>query len=125
MKSFFEKLQSAADLFAGFYTIFIPFYVLSYFDIQTFFSLIVFPVLFTTSLFLLSYSLSTFIELINTRGSLLSFIFTAFFILIALVLPSFLLALWTLGISTILLSIFVLLYLASAGVLIFLYKKIW
>ncbi len=125
VKSFFEKLQSAADFFAGFYTIFIPFYVLTYFAIQTFFSLIVFPVLFTTSLFLLSYSLSTFIELINTRGSLLSFIFTAFFILIALVLPSLLLALWTLGISTILLSIFVLLYLASAGVLIFLYKKIW
>jgi len=123
VKSFFEKLQSAAD-FAGFYTIFIPFYVLSYFATQTF-SLFVFPILFTTSLFLLSYSLSTFIELINTRGSLLSFIFTAFFILIALVLPSFLLALWTLGISTILLSIFVLLYLASAGVLIFLYKKIW
>ncbi|HBG37320.1 MAG TPA: hypothetical protein DDW88_09685, partial [Treponema sp.] len=50
VKSFFEKLQSAADFFAGFYTIFIPFYVLTYFAIQTFFSLIVFPVLFTTSL---------------------------------------------------------------------------
>ncbi|HPY53247.1 MAG TPA: hypothetical protein PK505_04560 [Treponemataceae bacterium] len=125
VKYFFEKLQSAVDFFAGFYTIFIPFYVLSYFATQTFFSLFVFPILFTASLFLLSYSLSAFIKLINTRGSLLSFILTAFFILIALVLPSLLLALWTLGISTILLSIFVLLYLTSAGVLIFLYKKIW
>ncbi len=125
VKYFFEKLQSAVDFFAGFYTIFIPFYVLSYFATQTFFSLFVFPILFTASLFLLSYSLSAFIKLINTRGRLLSFILVAFFILIALGLPSLLLALWTLGISTILLSIFVLLYLTSAGVLIFLYKKIW
>lgn len=125
VKYFFEKLQSAVDFFAGFYTIFIPFYVLSYFATQTFFSLFVFPILFTASLFLLSYSLSAFIKLINTRGSLLSFILTAFFILIALVLPSLLLALWVIGVSALLLAVFVLLYLTSAGVLIFLYKKIW
>jgi hypothetical protein len=87
--------------------------------------LIVFPVLFTTSLFLLSYSLSAFIKLINTRGRLLSFILVAFFILIALGLPSLLLALWVIGVSALLLAVFVLLYLTSAGVLIFLYKKIW
>src|SRR5690554_251304 len=115
VKYFFEKLQSAVDFFAGFYTIFIPFYVLSYFATQTFFSLFVFPILFTASLFLLSYSLSAFIKLINTRGSLLSFILTAFFILIALGLPSLLLALWVIGVSALLLAVFVLLYLTSAG----------
>jgi len=125
VKYFFEKLQSAVDFFAGFYTIFIPFYVLSYFATQTFFSLFVFPILFTASLFLLSYSLSAFIKLINTRGRLLSFILVAFFILIALGLPSLLLALWVIGVSALLLAVFVLLYLTSAGVLIFLYKKIW
>lgn len=112
IKPKFHTMYSAIDFFTGFYTVFIPFYVLSYFKTYTFFSLFIIPFLFAATLFALSYSLSSLLFAIENRLEIFTIIISSFFLIISLIAACLIYSFWILGFSTFILILSVLAFIA-------------
>lgn len=110
LKPFIQKTQNAIESFVGFYSIFIPFYVLNYFKNYTFFSLFILPLLFALTLFGLSYSLPRLVSLIQEEAAFLTICIASLFIIVSLIAASLILSFWVIGFSTLVLVLSFLLF---------------
>lgn len=112
-KPFLQRLLLAVDICAGFYTIFIPFYILTYFNSYTLFSLFFLPVLFALTLFGISYALSSLVSLITMQSDFLHFFVAILFIIFSLIAASFVYSFWILGFGFFILALSIVFFFAG------------
>lgn len=124
--SFTQKVLLFPDALQGFYSIYLPFTILSYHKVLTFYPLFVEPVLFLFILFMIRVSLSALVysakSLIHPALKVL-FVFT---LLLTIVFPCFIRSMWLFGSSPILILAISFIYVLFSGLGFVIAKnKVW
>lgn len=109
------KTRIVPDLISGFYSVYLPFTVLTYNKVLTFFPLFIEPVAVLLMIFSIRVSLTALIRLPRAGVSVLFYAVFSLALLLSLCFPAVLFSLWVLGVNPLIITAVFILNIASAA----------